>query len=72
MDFSDFGAWVAAAAGLSALGRAYVVTIALRGTKPKERPEILRALPGLIPAIRSEPVTSTDRSETQPTAGPGP
>lgn len=71
MDFSDFGAWVAAAAGLTALGRAYTVTVALRGTKPAERPEILRALPGLMPAIRSETPMSNGPSETQPCDGSG-
>lgn len=39
MDCSGIGAWLAATAAPSVLGRAYAATIALRGTKPRERAE---------------------------------
>jgi hypothetical protein len=51
----DLGAWVAIGAALPALCRAYIVTIALRGTQPRERPAILRALPSLLPGSRKSP-----------------
>jgi hypothetical protein len=44
MDFSTLGPWIAAAAAVSALMRPLAMWIALRGTKPRERPEILRAM----------------------------
>jgi hypothetical protein len=71
MDFSDIGAWVAATAALSVLGRAYVATIALRGTKPRERAEILRALPGLLSGPRSDPRPG-DEVKSIPPVDPGP
>jgi hypothetical protein len=43
MDFTTVGPWVIAAASLSALARISIIVIALRGTKPRERPEILRS-----------------------------
>lgn len=44
MDFSTLGSWIAVAAAVSALMRPLGMLIALRGTKPGERPEILRAM----------------------------
>ncbi|MFG3343375.1 hypothetical protein [Glycomyces sp. NPDC048151] len=67
MDFSDIGAWIAVTAALSVLGRAYVATIALRGTRPRERAEILRALPSFLPGHRLGPVPET--VEEEPTSG---
>jgi hypothetical protein len=42
------GPWLVGAASVLALARVCVVVIALRGTTPRDRPAILRALPGLI------------------------
>ena len=68
MDFSTLGPWIAAAAAASALVRAFIAWMALRGTKPKDRPEILRSLPGWVPSSRRDPpapvpVSCDDRAE---------
>lgn len=54
MDFSTLGPWLAFAAAASAVVRAFIVWMALRGTKPEDRPEILRALPSLLPNVHRD------------------
>lgn len=59
MDLSPLGPWIIGAAAVQAFARICIIVIALRGTKPAERPEILRALPGLVSIGRSDPPPPT-------------
>lgn len=51
---TSLGPWIAIAAAVAASARVLVVLIVLRGTKPKDRAEILRALPVFFLSLRRE------------------
>jgi hypothetical protein len=52
VDLSPIGPWIAVAAAIPAFVVLFVSVIALRGTDPKDRPEIIRALAELFQATR--------------------
>lgn len=69
MNFSVTGPWIAVATSILMLARVVVVAIALRGSKPRDRPAIIHALAALYsPRHRGIRRGATDEVDSAQTA----
>ena len=65
MDFSSIGPWAAGILAVPWIVRGFIAWMALRGTKPRERPEILRALTSFT-LFRDRSQASSLPAESEP------
>lgn len=71
MNFAALSLWVLAIVAIPAIVIGVICVVALRGTEPRYRPEIIRALADLAAVIPSRPGGKGDRERQRRKAADG-